>query len=96
VRALRAKVSASVDAQLPEIAARVTVTLKNGRPLEKRVDRVVGSAENPMSDRDLESKVRGLAHGVLPEAQTAALIALTWRIGELADVAGFARAAALK
>jgi 2-methylcitrate dehydratase PrpD len=94
VRALRATISAAADAQLHEIAAHVTVTLKSGRALDKRIDRVVGSAENPMNDRDLEMKVRGLAHGVLPEAQTEALIALAWRINELADVAAIARVAA--
>ena len=94
VRALRANISATADAQLPEIAAHVTVKLKNGSALEKRIDRVVGSAENPMSDRDLEMKVRGLAQGVLPAAQTDAMIALAWQIDELADVAQFAHAAA--
>jgi len=94
VRALRAKISATADAQLTEIAAHVTVKLKNGSALEKRIDRVVGSAENPMSDRDLEMKVRGLAHGVLPAAQTDAVIALAWKIDEIADVAEVARAAA--
>jgi len=47
-----------------------------------------------MSDRDLEMKVRGLARGVLPATQTDAMIALAWRIDELADVAEVARAAA--
>ena len=94
VRALRARISATADAQLTEIAAHVTVKLKNGSALEKRIDRVVGSAENPMSDRDLEMKVRGLARGVLPATQTDAMIALAWRIDELADVAEVARAAA--
>ena len=72
----------------------MTVKLNDGRALEKRIDRVVGSAENPMSDRDLEMKVRGLAQGVLPAMQTDAMIALAWRIDELVDVAQFARAAA--
>jgi 2-methylcitrate dehydratase PrpD len=94
VLALRGKTTASADATLPEIAARVAVTLKNGTVLEKRIDRVIGSAENPMSDRDLETKLRGLADGVLPEGQADALIALVWRIGELKDVAELARAAA--
>jgi 2-methylcitrate dehydratase PrpD len=94
VRALRASVTATADAQLPEIAAGVTVTLKNGRVLAKHVDKVIGSAENPMSDADLENKVRGLAQAILPDAKTAALIALTWRIAELTDTVGFARAAA--
>ncbi|HEX3169323.1 MAG TPA: MmgE/PrpD family protein [Burkholderiales bacterium] len=94
VRELRARISATADAQLTEIAAHVTLKLKNGSALEKRIDRVVGSAENPMSDRDLEMKVRGLARGVLPATQTDAMIALAWRIDELADVAEVARAAA--
>jgi 2-methylcitrate dehydratase PrpD len=93
VLALRAKIAAAADAQLPEIAAHVAVTLKNGSILEKRVDRVVGSAENPMSDRELELKVRGLAHGILSEARVAVLTALVWRTGELPDIAELARAA---
>lgn len=94
VRALRALILATADAQLPEIAACATVMLKNGSTLEKRIDRVIGSAENPMSDGDLESKVRGLAQGVLATARIDALIATVWRIAELADVAALARAAA--
>ena len=72
VRALRESVTAVADAQLREIAAEVTVTLKNGAVLAKRIDRVVGSAENPMSDTDLENKMRGLAQNVLSAASTAA------------------------
>ncbi len=93
VRALRERVTAMGDAQLPEIAAEVTVTLNNGKVYAKKVDRVTGSAENPMSDTDLEAKVCGLAHGILPEAQTTALIATTWRVAELADAGELARAA---
>ena len=94
VRALRERVTATADAQLQEIAAEVTVTLKSGKVYVKRVDCVVGSAENPMSDGELESKVRGLAQGVLATARIDALIATVWRIAELADVAALARAAA--
>lgn len=94
VLALRARTSANADKKLAEIAARVVVTLKNGRVLEKHVERVVGSAENPMSDQDLETKMRGLAAGVLPPKQTDALIALIWRTAKLTNVAELARAAA--
>jgi 2-methylcitrate dehydratase PrpD len=93
VLALRARTSATGDATVAEIAAHVAITLKDGTVLEKRIDRVVGSAENPMSDRDLERKVSGLASGVLSEARTDALIALTWRIAALTDVSEVARAA---
>ncbi len=93
VLALRGCTSATADAQLAEIAARVAITLKNGKVIEKHVERVVGSAENPMSDRDLETKLRGLAAGVLPAAQSENLIALIWRIAELTNVAELVRAA---
>ena len=94
VLALRGRVTAAADAQLREIAATVTITLTNGTVLTQHVEKVIGSAENPMSDGDLEAKVHGLAHGILPEAKTAALIALTWRVAELTDMAEFARGAA--
>jgi 2-methylcitrate dehydratase PrpD len=94
VLAVRANVSATADAQLKEISAEVTVKLKDGTMLTKHVQKVVGSAENPMSDTALENKVRGLAHGILPEAQMAALIALAWKIADLGDIAELARAAA--
>lgn len=95
VLALRAKISATADPALAEIAARVVVTLTNGRVLEQPVERVVGSAENPMSDCDLEAKVRGLGEGVLPAARIDELIAMIWRTEELPDAAALARAAAL-
>ena len=96
VRAVRERVTATADAQLQEIAARVAVTLKDGTVLARHVERVTGSAENPMSDRDLEAKVRGLAQGILPDHQTAALIAACWRMADLGDVADLARAAAVQ
>ena len=93
VRALRERITATADTQLQEIAAKVSVTLKDGSVLAKHVERVTGSAENPMSDRDLEDKVRGLARGILAEERTSALIAACWSLGKLNDVADLARAA---
>ncbi len=96
VLALRKKISATADVQLQEIAAEVAITLKNGVILTKRVDKVIGSAENPMRDDDLAAKACALARGVLPEPQTAAMIALVWRVDELSDVAEIADAAGAK
>ena len=95
VRALRERVTAVADVQLKEVAAKVAVTLHDGKVAVKHVAAVIGSAQNPMSDRDLEDKVRGLAQGILPEARTTALITACWRIADLGDVAELARAAAL-
>ncbi|MEO8441078.1 MAG: MmgE/PrpD family protein [Betaproteobacteria bacterium] len=94
VRDLRGRITATVDTQLQEIAAKVAVTLRDGRVLAKHVERVTGSAENPMSNNSLEDKVRALAHGILTEERTAALIATCWSVGELNDIAELARAAA--
>jgi hypothetical protein len=61
--------------------------------LAKHVERVTGSAENPLRDDGLEAKVRGLAEGILPAPQTDVLIAQCWKIADLADAGALARAA---
>jgi hypothetical protein len=45
-----------------------------------------------MSDADLEAKFRGLARGILADAECDRLIALCWGIGTLADAGEVARA----
>ena len=92
VRALRERITASADRGLDEIEAKVVVILRNGTALTKHVERAVGSAENPMSDADLERKVRGLADRILPPPRTNALIAACWAIAKLDDAAEVARA----
>ena len=93
VQRLRERISAEADASLREDEAHVTITLADGRILERHVEHAIGSAGNPMSDRDLEDKFRGLADGVLPLAQTNALIEKCWSVATLADVAEIARMA---
>jgi len=90
---LRESIGATADAGLAEIAARVKVTMKDGTVHTQVVDRVTGSAENPMSDTALEAKVSGLAQGVLSQSQVAKLIAQCWRLMESSDAAELARCA---
>ena len=68
--------TATVDRSIGEEQARAAITLKDGRRLEKFVEHAVGSVERPMSDADLDAKVRGLCDGVLPAGRTARLIEL--------------------
>src|SRR5438093_10369684 len=56
IAALRDRVTATIDPAIKEDQVRATVTLKDGRTLEKFVEHVVGSIERPMSDADLEAK----------------------------------------
>ncbi|MEZ5289973.1 MAG: MmgE/PrpD family protein [Vicinamibacterales bacterium] len=91
--ALRDRVTATVDPAVHEDQVRAVVTLVDGRRHEIFVEHAVGSLERPMSDADLEAKVRGLADGVLPEAATAGVIDRCWRLDRLASAAEIATAA---
>ncbi|OGA38772.1 MAG: 2-methylcitrate dehydratase [Betaproteobacteria bacterium RIFCSPLOWO2_12_FULL_62_13] len=92
VIALRDRVSASVDRQMREDQVRVAIRMKDGRTLDKFVERAIGSVDRPMSDADLEAKFRSLTDGILSKAETGNLIRLCWDIGRLEDAAEVARA----
>jgi 2-methylcitrate dehydratase PrpD len=78
---------------MKEEQVRATVTLTDGRRLEKFIEHVVGSVERPMTDADLEAKFAGLADGVLPAAQARTLMDLCWKIDTLPNAAQVAAAA---
>lgn len=92
VTALRDRVRAEAQPGIREEEAYVTITLRDGRKLERHVAHAVGSLERPMSDADLEAKFRGLADGLLTPARTEKLISLCWSVASLKDVAELARA----
>ena len=92
--ALRARVSTTVDRAIAEDQVRVTVILKDGRKLEKYIEHAVGSAKNPMTDAQLESKFQGLAEGILPPPRIRRLIELCWEMEKRPQAAEVARAAA--
>jgi 2-methylcitrate dehydratase PrpD len=56
--------------------ARAVITLRDGRRLEKFVEHAVGSVERPMSDTDLDAKVRDLCDGVPTADRTRRLVDL--------------------
>lgn len=91
--ALRDRVSTVVDPSIKEDQVRITITLKDGRRLEKYVEHAVGSVQNPMSDRDLEAKFAGQADGVLPSDQARHAMELCWEIEELPRAGAIAEAA---
>lgn len=94
VIALRDRVTATVDPSMREDQTEVVIRLRGGRVLGRRIEHAIGSLARPLGDDDLERKFRGLAHGILPDRQVDALIALCWRLSGLADAAEVARAAA--
>ena len=89
---LRDQVNAVVEPGIQEDQMYITMTLKDGRVLEKHIKHAVGSVARPMSDADLELKFRGLCKGILPVAQSGKLMGLCWNVGQLKNVAEIARA----
>jgi 2-methylcitrate dehydratase PrpD len=92
--ALRDRVSTVIDKSIQADQVRVAITLKDGRRLDKFVEHVISSVQNPMSDAQLETKVLDLCDGVLPEPQARKLLALSWNIEKLDSAAQVAKAAA--
>jgi len=92
--ALRDRVSTTIDPTIHEDQVRAVVTLKDGRKLEKYIDKVIGSAKNPMTDAALETKFLDLADGVLPPAQARRVMDLAWKMESLKNAADLAKAAA--
>jgi 2-methylcitrate dehydratase PrpD len=86
--ALRERVRAELDASLPDGAARVELQLRSGERLEEIVMNARGSLAEPLSDADIESKLRaGLMLGG-SDWDGDGIIDAVWRLDELADVSG--------
>jgi 2-methylcitrate dehydratase PrpD len=91
--ALSARVFTQVDSSIGVAQARVAITLRDGRRVERFVEHAVGSIERPMSDVDLDAKVRDLCEDVLPSAHTQRLIDVCRNIEREADARVIADAA---
>jgi 2-methylcitrate dehydratase PrpD len=92
VIALRDRVTATADPGVREEEVHARLVLGSGRILSKHIEHVIGSLENPLSDRDLETKFQGQAEGLLSADAAGKLLALCWRIASLPDAAAVAKA----
>jgi 2-methylcitrate dehydratase PrpD len=90
---LSERVFTTADLSIGESQARATVTLKDGRRVDTFVEQAVGSVERPMSDADLDIKVRDLCDGVLSGAQTRHVIDVCRNIEREPDARAIADAA---
>jgi 2-methylcitrate dehydratase PrpD len=85
VRAFRSRVRAALDPNLPRGAARVDVTLRSGQMLSATVLHPRGSASHPLSDADIEAKVRELAKQAKPR-DVNVIIDAVWQLDSAPDV----------
>jgi 2-methylcitrate dehydratase PrpD len=88
VVALRALTRARLEAAAPKGSATVTLRLRDGRTLSSSVLHARGSRQQPLSDQEIEAKVRELAG-----ASADALIAAAWRLDTLPTIAPLLTAA---
>jgi 2-methylcitrate dehydratase PrpD len=87
VAALRGKVEVVRDESFPTVAAAVEIVTADGKThkLSQRAAR--GSEANPMTDNDLEEKLRDAAASVLPTNDVSVLIEAIWTLEESDDIA---------
>lgn len=65
---------------------RITVTTEAGKTYMKQVDIPLGHPGNPMSDRDLEAKLRRLASRRLDRARVDRLLRFVWELDRVEDI----------
>jgi 2-methylcitrate dehydratase PrpD len=88
---VRSLVKLTVQQNLARDAATLEVTMKDGRVLGRKIDHARGSIDNPMSDRDLETKFRDYAGRVVGTDRIDALVEASWRLPTLRSLGEVAR-----
>ena len=96
VVALREKVRVQADPAIREDEAHVTVTLDDRRTLSRHVEHAAGTAERPMTDREIETKFRGLCEPYLRASRIDALIERCWNVTALENAAALVQLAAVE
>jgi 2-methylcitrate dehydratase PrpD len=84
--ALRQKVKAVLDPSLPDGAARVAIHLASGETCEEIVMAAKGSLADPLTDRDIETKLRDGARLGGTDWDTERVIDAVWNLDKLTDV----------
>lgn len=88
VAALRGKVEVVRDASFATIAAAVDIVTRDGEVHKLATQAARGSEANPLSDTDLEAKLRSAATSWNPRHDIAPLIDAIWSLDQSPDVAG--------
>jgi len=87
VAALRGKVAVQRDESFATTAAAVEIVTADGKHYKLHQRAARSSDDNPMTDRDLEDKLREAATHAIPRNDIAALIDTIWTVDDCADIA---------
>jgi 2-methylcitrate dehydratase PrpD len=91
MQAMQRRITTELDPEIEKLGfdkmrSRIAIRLKDGRKVEGWADeRYRGGPENPLSDVELEGKVRSCCDGVLDEKTQSMLIETAWSVVELPD-----------
>jgi 2-methylcitrate dehydratase PrpD len=91
MQATQKRITTELDPEIEKLGfdkmrSRIVIRLKNGRTVEGWADeRYRGGPENPLSDAELEAKVRSCCEGVLDNGNQSSLIDAAWSVAKLAD-----------
>ncbi|MGE5215632.1 MAG: MmgE/PrpD family protein [Chloroflexota bacterium] len=91
MQAMQKRITTELDPAIEKMGfdkmrSRIAIRLKTGRTVEGWADeRYRGGPENPLSDADLEAKVRSCCEGVLDSTAQAKLIDAAWSVTRLQD-----------
>jgi 2-methylcitrate dehydratase PrpD len=69
----------------------MTIVLKDGRALNRRIERAIGSVEMPMTDKQLETKFTDLADGIIPAPSIRRVMDACWNVETLPNAAEIAK-----
>jgi 2-methylcitrate dehydratase PrpD len=86
IRSVRERVTATADSSITEDQSHIEVELSDGRKLVRFIEQSLGNVNRPLSDGQLEDKLRDQSVPLLGEAQVERLIELCWKIDQLDDV----------
>ena len=92
VKQVRERVVAVADESITEDQSHIEVELADGRKISRFVEESLGNLKRPLSDKQLEAKLRDQATMALPEDRVERLIELCWKIDTLEDVGEVIRA----
>jgi 2-methylcitrate dehydratase PrpD len=90
-QAMQRRISTELDPAIEKMGfdkmrSRIEIRLKNGSMIEGRADeRYRGGPENPLSNADLEAKVRSCCDGILNDTAQSILIQTAWSVAQLRD-----------
>src|SRR5205823_14110006 len=91
MQAMQKRITTELDPEIEKVGfdkmrSRIVIRLKDGRGIEGWADeRYRGGPENPLSDADLEAKVRSCCEDVLDENTQSTLIVAARSVGQLTD-----------